>query len=62
MSLIMDFVQELIAFIAQLASGSLTIEDARKRAADLMQRKPEQLTDALLDELNAKMAALEAKE
>lgn len=54
-----EFIKELLDLIADLASGKVQIEEARKRAADLQARQPEQLTDALLDELDAKIAELD---
>ena len=55
----LEFVAELIEFIAELASGGMTIEKARKRAAELLARKPEHFTDELLAELEAKIENLE---
>lgn len=59
MSLIMDFLQELINFINDMADGKVEIEDARTWAAALQAKMPEQVTDRLLAELDAKIAALE---
>jgi hypothetical protein len=58
---ILEFVAELITFIAELAAGDMTIDKARKRAAKLLARKPEALTDLLLAELNARIAEIDAK-
>ncbi len=58
-SAIMGFAAEMIEFIVELAAGTVTIEKARKRAAELLARKPEMFTDALLAEIDAKIAELE---
>ena len=55
-----SWIKETIELIDDLASGKVTIEDARKRAAILQARRPEQFTDALLGEMDAKIAALES--
>jgi hypothetical protein len=52
------FLKEAIEFISDLASGDVEIEDARKRAAELQAKMPEQSTDALQAELDARLAEL----
>jgi hypothetical protein len=53
-----EFIAEAMEFIADLASGDMKIEDARKRAAALQEKMPEKLTDALRSELQSKIDKL----
>ncbi len=55
----LTFVAELLEFIADLASGNMMIERARERAAELLARKPEEISDRLLAELRTEIAELE---
>ena len=54
-----EFLNELMGFVRDVASGSMDIDEARQRAAELQARQPEQMTDALLAELDAKIAELD---
>ena len=57
-----EFLKEAIEFISDLAAGTMTIDDARKRATALQAKAPATFTEAGLAELDAKIAALEAVE
>jgi hypothetical protein len=48
-----DLLKELIEFFADLASGKMKIEDARKKAAEYHKRIPETATDDVLAQIEA---------
>jgi hypothetical protein len=55
-----ELVKELIEFFADLASGQMKIEDARKHAKKFRDKLAETATDDLLAEMDARIAELEA--
>lgn len=56
---IVKALKEAYDFFEDLASGEMTIEDARKRAKELKEKKPATFTDELLREQDERIEELE---